>query len=37
MKFELEVVRFDVADVVATSVEECECELCEKLDTWDVM
>ena len=36
MKFELDVVRFDVADVITASGE-CACETCEVLIDGDVL
>lgn len=36
MKFELDVVRFNAQDVITASTE-CTCEICEKLDTLDVL
>lgn len=36
MKFELEVVRFNTADVITTSTE-CACETCEVLIPGDVL
>ena len=35
MKFELEVVRFNAADIITTSG--CECDTCEKFDIGDIL
>lgn len=37
MKVELEIVTFDLEDVITASGDPCECDTCEKFDIGDVL